>query len=638
VAATQLGVSVPVYRDLMALEEFDQAPADRTDPLAIRTGWVGHLRNNIPVELRHRTTWMVGRVTGNPARRPLKLPLSGRDERDRWGRRLCGSVAEPADWLAFPAATRILASEQNLELLGLVLTAADPYVAIDIDSCADPRTGVALPWAKDFAQRLGGYTELSYSGTGLRILVRARRELMMAIGTGKFNKAIDLEVYGHSRWVVMTGRRLWLGHQEEDIPERSAELLEVLQEYLDPGDWEKLRTALDANSGHRQAQPGRGAAGLSAPEAAEAQQQTQSTVTQDLGDEDVTTRLEAAYRSPKGNLIRKLMQGHWEGRYPSQSEADMALCGFLFMVFGHREAARRVFLQSALGQRLIDPAPGAKRKPKGYLDRTLGRAEQNWRLKHNCRVYTPTVTPADYDSINARRREAVAARTRLAEEFLAGYTCAPGSNPIALTQLRDELVVCHPARCTPGEAAHAIGRVLKARGAIVKLRDGYRFISGDQLGWAWQDAVVDGPPVPEEDWQPAHAPVPAQAGIVPGGCGSALKEKEAQAEPAEDISCVLFEIPTSMNSDERTAAPCRGFRGEAEAGDRPRTRRIPAQDGHRVAPPGKSSAEAGRPNCSRPRRYQKARKNKQSVGSLQRADRVRRSPQGVVPAADPEPP
>ncbi len=79
---------------------------------------------------------MVGLVTGNTAKRPQNMPLSGRDGRDRRG----GSVADPDDGLTSPAAVRIPASEQNLKLLGLVLTQADPCVAIDIDACVDPRT------------------------------------------------------------------------------------------------------------------------------------------------------------------------------------------------------------------------------------------------------------------------------------------------------------------------------------------------------------------------------------------------------------------------------------------------------------------------------------------------------------------
>jgi hypothetical protein len=258
-------------------------------------------------------------------------------------------------------------------------------------------------------------------------------------------------------------------------------------------------------------------------------------------------------------------------------------------------------------------------------------------LKHKGRVYTPSGTPADYAAINARRREAVAARSRLAEEFLAGYPCASPGDRIALTRLRDELVARHhPARFTPGEAAHAIGRVLKARGAIVKQRDGYRFVTRDQLGWARQDAVVDGSPSPEAG-VPAHEAVPADAGVVSEG-GAALKEKEAQAEPAKDISCVLFEEATSKISDGKSAAPQRGFQGEDDASDTPRTRRTPAQDGHRVAPPGKSSAEAGRPNCSRPRMRQKTRKRSEAATSRQLADRVGRCSQSLVPVADPQPP
>jgi putative DNA primase/helicase len=56
--------------------------------------------------------------------------------------------------------------------IGLVLTEDDPYAAGDLDHCRDPQSGEIQPWAQAIVNRLQSYTEISPSGTGLRILLR----------------------------------------------------------------------------------------------------------------------------------------------------------------------------------------------------------------------------------------------------------------------------------------------------------------------------------------------------------------------------------------------------------------------------------------------------------------------------------
>ena len=54
---------------------------------------------------------------------------------------------------------------------GFVLTDQVPVTGIDLDHCRDIETGTVAPWARAIVTRLDSYTEVSPSGTGLRILV-----------------------------------------------------------------------------------------------------------------------------------------------------------------------------------------------------------------------------------------------------------------------------------------------------------------------------------------------------------------------------------------------------------------------------------------------------------------------------------
>src|SRR6266567_4909839 len=121
-------------------------------------------RSGIPPELIARPQWVVWRLeaTGN---RQTKIPyqLDGRK----------ASSTDPKTWTTFDKAFQLF-EQGKFDGVGFVFSADDPYLGIDLDACRNPATGALTPWANQIVQRIDSYTEISPSGTGVKVIARAR--------------------------------------------------------------------------------------------------------------------------------------------------------------------------------------------------------------------------------------------------------------------------------------------------------------------------------------------------------------------------------------------------------------------------------------------------------------------------------
>lgn len=143
------------------------------------------LRDTIPKELTARSQWVVWRLEERDSK-PTKVPYYTRDRK--------ANPVDPATWLSFEAAWALY-ERGGFDGVGYVFSPDDPYCGVDLDP------ELAETDRQTILQRFRSYTELSPSGQGQHIIVKATL-------SGGGRKRGPLEVYDRARYFTITGRRL----------------------------------------------------------------------------------------------------------------------------------------------------------------------------------------------------------------------------------------------------------------------------------------------------------------------------------------------------------------------------------------------------------------------------------------------
>lgn len=249
--------------------------------------------NAIPTILLEHSQWVAWRLearNGKPTKIPID-PYTGQ----------YAAVDRPETWGTFEDA-RARAKADDLAGVGFVFTADDPYTGIDLDKCFDPEASTLEPWAQNVVKALNSYTELSPSRWGLHIIIKGK------LPEGGHRKG-RIEMYDQRRFFCMTG--LQLPETPLTIADRQAELEHLHTEIFQPTD--------------------------------------QSTTNGQpwLSDTDLIRRASSAKNGAK---FSRLWSGEWHAEgYPSQSEADAALCSLLaFWTGGDTARIDSLFRQSGL--------------------------------------------------------------------------------------------------------------------------------------------------------------------------------------------------------------------------------------------------------------------------------------------------
>jgi len=203
----------------------------------------------VPSELIEYKQWVLWkRVDLNG--RTAKLPISA------WSGK-AAACDKPETWTSFRHVCYAL-RKYRAEGIGFVFTSSDPFCGVDLDHCRD-QAGKLNPKASELVRKLNSYTELSPSGTGLHIIVKAN-----IVGSGR--RGTVLEIYSAGRYFTITGNHL--AGTPNGIEERQSELDGIVREQFSPdrnekeakateprtrfrSDTELIRRALDAKSGAR---------------------------------------------------------------------------------------------------------------------------------------------------------------------------------------------------------------------------------------------------------------------------------------------------------------------------------------------------------------------------------------------------
>lgn len=147
---------------------------------------------NIPEELRRLNQW----VNWKPEIRDnkiTKIPLNPHTLKN-------AMTNDPATWGRFEQAITNL-NKQGIAGIGVVVTERDPFTGIDLDKCRNPETGEIEAWALRIIETISSYSEISPSGTGIRIFVKAKLPEGM-------RKKGRIEIYDSGRFFTVTGRVL----------------------------------------------------------------------------------------------------------------------------------------------------------------------------------------------------------------------------------------------------------------------------------------------------------------------------------------------------------------------------------------------------------------------------------------------
>ncbi len=116
-------------------------------------------------------------------------------------RHMC-SHSNPADWSSYQAARAAL---PGFTWLGFVFHDSDPYSGIDLDGCRDKETGAIAPWAQRIIAMCDSYTEVSPSGSGVKLWVRGTLPEQIGSSMGPHK---GIEVYSTKRHFTFTGQQL----------------------------------------------------------------------------------------------------------------------------------------------------------------------------------------------------------------------------------------------------------------------------------------------------------------------------------------------------------------------------------------------------------------------------------------------
>lgn len=313
---------------------------------------------NIPEELKKRGLFCLWKYEERKGKR-TKVPYNPNDYTQRGDSTQKACFAE-FDSVIFAAEEAQILSGMSFDGIGIGIF--DRIGGVDIDHCI-LSDGSLSEMAAEIVEIMDSYTEISPSGQGLRILFSVPQGFSYDRERFYIKKSdIGLECYlpgMTNRFLTITGNALRDQDLQERqaLPDRSQELLRVIQKYM-----------------KRKETP---------------QGQRQTGQVMSLSDQDLIRK--ACNSSQE---FAALFSGEWQLLgYPSQSEADMALCNHLAFWTG-RDYGRidSLFRQSGLYR--------TKWERGDYRSGTIRAAIRDCATVYTGQAQTPTAGEVfDFDSV-----------------------------------------------------------------------------------------------------------------------------------------------------------------------------------------------------------------------------------------------
>ena len=260
---------------------------------------------NIPKSLRETGAWCVWRYEEREGK-PTKVPYNPRTS----------VKAKSNNVGTFGTFEQACFAKDMNGFDGIGIGVFDDICAIDIDHCIED--GVFSDMASEIFELMNSYTEISPSGTGLRILFRAPGFRYDKTRYYINNQKLGLEIYCAgftNKFVTITGNAVHMA----GINNRSDELQEILGRFMR----REVRQNHKANYGNNK-----------------------PVIKLSFSD---SLLIRKAEKAQNGDLFKRLMGGDCSDYDGDESRADMALCNILaFWTSNDAAQIDRIFRSSKL--------------------------------------------------------------------------------------------------------------------------------------------------------------------------------------------------------------------------------------------------------------------------------------------------
>lgn len=306
----------------------------------------------IPDELKPLDQWVCWKyVTRDGKRTKPPFRADGAGE---------ASSTDPTTWSTLDAVIHACRRGSAFSGIGFVFTEDDPYTGVDLDDAIDIETGELKPWAERIVKRLDSYTEISPSGQGVKIFIRAAKP-------GKRCKTAykdgAVEVYDKARFFTTTGRHL--AGTPTTIEDRQAQLEQIYNHVFKKP---KLTTS----------KPTAPAPASGPPPA--------------IDDQEIVS-LASRQRRTGAQFADLYNTGNWKTYFGSQSEADGWLAFKLAYYTKDHAQLDRLMRNSALMREKWDERRGELTYGEKTLDGALSQVTSQYRPSNRLVQINTSETP-----------------------------------------------------------------------------------------------------------------------------------------------------------------------------------------------------------------------------------------------------
>jgi P4 family phage/plasmid primase-like protien len=320
---------------------------------------------NVPAEMKACPQWLCwklevrkGAKTKDAApAKPTKVPYIAETDPKKVRR------ADPTDrscFVTYEQAKAAYVAVADYAGIAFAFTPDDPFCGVDLDDCIDADAGEPKAWGRELIDLLDSYTEISPSGTGVKIFLQGKKPGERA---RRRHHDGEVEVYDKGRYFTVTGRRMMSGGSGAGGAELRQEQLQRLYDAV-----------MEPKAAEPKTPERKELVDLVLPEG---RREDVGNLTYDLTDEQIIVK---ASRAKNGAKFSDLFAGRWEAHFGSQSEADASVV--FTLAFYTKDAGRidQIFRQSKLLRPKWDERHGAK---------TYGQATIENALKHVTKQYRP---------------------------------------------------------------------------------------------------------------------------------------------------------------------------------------------------------------------------------------------------------